>query len=434
METKGKRLRLLYPDIHGLERGKYLLGDWTGTAAFCVGVYPLTLDREILPIPGLQFDIGLPDIEVQLDRDSLRSGWEEDTVVGMGDAELRGEPCAVDPRHVLRRAIEPWVERGLTPQLAYELEFYLMEPDGAGGWRSVPMPSHRVYGTGMAIDPTGVVDAMVKAATACGFEVESWGSEYDTAQFEVNVRYRDAIPAADDAFLVRLLIKEIAARRGNLATFIGRPFPDRGGSGLHVNLSFRREDGSNAFHDPAAPDGLSELARRCLAGMLAHHEGMAAILAPHTNAYKRLLPDMLNGYWANWGYDDRTVGIRVPPGRGETSRLEHRTADGAANPYLAAAVLLHAARLGVENELEPPPPQEPGAEPNTEVRTPPTLEKALDAFEADKELCEALGPELSTAFAMLKRAEWSRYLKAHPSSPETTDPVDWELRYYMPFF
>lgn len=434
METKGKRLRLLYPDIHGLERGKYLLGDWTGTAAFCVGVYPLTLDREILPIPGLQFDIGLPDIEVHLDRDSLRLGWEEDTVVGMGDAELRGEPCAVDPRHVLRRAIEPWVERGLTPQLAYELEFYLMEPDGAGGWRSVSMPSHRVYGTGMAIDPTGVVDAMVKAATACGFEVESWGSEYDTAQFEVNVRYRDAVPATDDAFLVRLLIKEIAARRGNLATFMGRPFPDRGGSGLHVNLSFRRDDGSNAFHDPAASDGLSDLARQCMAGMLAHHEGMAAILAPHTNAYKRLLPDMLNGYWANWGYDDRTVGIRVPPGRGETSRLEHRTADGAANPYLAAAVLLHAARLGVENELEPPPSQEPGAEPNTEVKIPPTLEKAVELFEADKELCEALGPELVTAFAMLKRAEWSRYVKAHPSSPETTDPVDWELRYYMPFF
>ncbi|HKZ76637.1 MAG TPA: glutamine synthetase, partial [Actinomycetota bacterium] len=200
------------------------------------------------------------------------------------------------------------------------------------------------------------------------------------------------------------------------------------------NLSFRRDDGSNAFHDPAASDGLSELARQCMAGMLAHHEGMAAILAPHTNAYKRLLPDMLNGYWANWGYDDRTVGIRVPPGRGETSRLEHRTADGAANPYLAAAVLLHAARLGVENELEPPPPQEPGAEPNTVVKIPPTLEKALELFEADKELCEALGPELVTAFAMLKRAEWSRYVKAHPSSPETTDPVDWELRYYMPFF
>jgi glutamine synthetase len=433
MEPKAKQLRLMYPDILGLERGKYLLGDWTGRTAFCIGVYPLTLDREILPIPGLQFDIGLPDIEVHLDVDSMRPGWEPDTVVGVGDAESGGEPCPVDPRFALRRAIEPWVERGLTPQIAYEFEFYLMEPDGEGGWRPVPMPSHRVYGTGPAIDPDGVADEMVRTATACEFDVESWGSEYDISQFEVNIKYRDALAAADDAFLVRLLIKEIATRRGNLATFIGRPIADRGGSGLHVNLSFRTEDGSNRFEDPSAADGLSLLARQCLAGILAHHEGMAAILAPHTNAYKRLQPDMLNGYWANWGYDDRTVGVRVPPGRGATTRLEQRTADGAANPYLAAAAILHAARLGVENELEPPPPQQPGAEVNTDVKVPPTLEKALELFQADKELCEALGSELVTAFTMLKQAEWDRYMKATPD-PETTDLVDWELQYYMPFF
>jgi glutamine synthetase len=433
MEPKARQLRLLYPDILGLERGKYLLGDWTGRSAFCIGVYPLTLDREILPIPGLQFDIGLPDIEVHLDVDSMRPGWEPETVVGVGDAESGGQPCSVDPRLALRRAIEPWVDRGLTPQVAYEFEFYLMEPDGEGGWRPVPMPSHRVYGTGPAIDPDGVADQMIRTACDCEFEVESWGSEYDVSQFEVNIRYRDALAAADDAFLVRLLIKEIATRRGNLATFIGRPIADRGGSGLHVNLSFRTEDGSNAFEDPSAGDGLSVLARQCLAGMLAHHEGMAAILAPHTNAYKRLLPDMLNGYWANWGYDDRTVGIRVPPGRGATTRLEQRTADGAANPYLAAAAILHASRLGVENELEPPPPQQPGAEVNTEVRVPPTLEKALEVFQADKELCEALGSELVTAFTMLKQAEWDRYVKATPN-PETTEPVEWELQYYLPFF
>ncbi len=433
MDTKGKRLRLMYPDILGLERGKYLLGDWSGSAAFCVGVYPLTLDKEILPIPGLQFDIGLPDIEVHLDRDSLRDGWEEDTVVGLGDAELRGEPCPVDPRHVLRRAVEPWLERGLTPQVAYEFEFYLMEPDGEGGWRSISMPSHRVYGTGPAIDPSGVVDRMVRTAMICQFDVESWGSEFDTAQYEVNIKYRDAIQAADDAFLVRLLIKEIAALNGNLATFIGRPFPDRGGSGLHVNLSFRRDDGSNAFHDPASEDGLSTLARQCLAGLLAHHTGMAAILAPHTNAYKRLQPDMLNGYWANWGYDDRTVGVRVPPGRGQTTRLEQRTADGAANPYLAAAALLHAARLGVENDLKPPPPQDPGEDVNTEARVPPSLERALELFQADEELCEALGPEIVTAFTMLKRAEWDRYVEATPH-PEAAVPAEWELQYYLPFF
>jgi glutamine synthetase len=435
METNGKRLRLLYPDIHGLERGKYLFGDWAGgVAAFCIGVYPLTHDREILPIPNTQFDVGLPDIEGHLDRDSLRTSWEADTLIGMADMTLRGRPVPIDPRHVLGRAVEAWRAIGLEPQISFELEFYLLEPDVGGGWHAVSLPSHRVYGTGMSIDPTGTVDQMVRAAMASDFAVESWGSEYDEASYEVNVRYRDAVPAADDAFLFRLLVREIAARNGKLATFMGRPFNDRGGSGMHVNLSFRREDGSNAFHDPNDPEGLSDLARRCIAGMLAHHEGMAALLAPHVNAYKRLRPDMLNGYWANWGHDDRSVSVRVPPARGEGTRLEHRTADGAANPYLAGAAILHAARLGLEHEADMPmPPAQPvGEDPNTGVRIPATLESALAALNADMELVDAIGPELVEAFTILKRAEWDRYRSA-VEDPATLDVTDWELRYYLPY-
>ena len=260
MDIKGKRLRLLYPDVHGLERGKYLFGDMAeaGHAAFCIGVYPLTHDREILPVPNTQFDVGLPDIEVHLDRDSLRTSWEPETLIGIGDATFRGEPVPIDPRHVLRRAVDAWRAMGLEPQISFELEFYLMEPDGGGGWRPVSLPGHRVYGTGMSIDPSGCVDDMVTTAIACGFPVESWGSEYDEAAYEVNIRYSDAIPAADDAFVFRLLVRELAARHGKLATFMGRPMNDRGGSGMHVNFSFRREDGSNAFHDPNDPEGLSD--------------------------------------------------------------------------------------------------------------------------------------------------------------------------------
>jgi glutamine synthetase len=434
MDTQGKRLRLLYPDIHGLERGKYLFGDGaaTGMAAFCIGVYPLTHDKEILAIPRTQFDVGLHDVEATLDRDSLRPGWELDTLVGIADVELHGEPAPWDTRHALRVACERWREMGLEPQVAFELEFYLMEPDEAGRWQAVSIPGHRVYGTGMAVDPSGTIDDVVDAALTCGFPVESWCSEYDNAAYEVNIRYDDAIPAADESFLFKLLVREICARRGKLATFLGRPLGDRGGSGLHVNLSFRRPDGSNALHDPNDAEGLSDLARRCIAGLLAHHEGMAALLAPHVNAYKRLQPDMLNGYWANWGHDDRSVTVRVPPARGAGTRLEQRTSDAAANPYLAAATILHAARLGVEHDLELPPPQPVGGDPNTEVHIPPTLDAALDALAADKELVSAVGPELVDAFTILKRAEWERYL-ASGADPSTTDVTPWELEYYLPF-
>jgi glutamine synthetase len=321
---------------------------------------------------------------------------------------------------------------GLEPQISFELEFFLLEPDGGGGWRPVSLPAHRVYGTGTSIDPTGCVDARVTTALACGVPVESWYAEYDESAYEVNIRYDDALQAADDAFVFRLLIREIAERHGKLATFIGRPLNDRGGSGMHVNFSFRREDGSNAFHDPNDPEGLSDLARRCIAGVLEHHAGMAAIMAPHVNAYKRLQPDMLNGYWANWGHDDRSVTLRVPPARGEATRLEQRTADAAANPYLVGAAVLHAARFGVEDELELKPPQPVGQEPDTDVRIPGTLVEALDVLNADERLVQALGPELVEAFTILKRGEWERYAGA-VEDPSTTDVSDWELRYYMPF-
>jgi glutamine synthetase len=229
-----------------------------------------------------------------------------------------------------------------------------------------------------------------------------------------------------------VLVREIAARHGRLATFLGRPFNDRGGSGMHVNLSFRRRDGSNAFHDPDDPDGLSDLARRSIAGFLAHHRGMAAICAPTVNAYKRLKPDMLNGYPANWGFDDRTVGVRVPPARGEGSRVEHRMADAAANPYLVGAALLHAARMGVVEELELGPAQEPGADLNTDVAVPNTLEEALGELRSDAKLVGALGEWLVESFVSLKQAEWERYVAAGETSD--TDVTPWELEYYLPYF
>ncbi len=433
MKVKGERLRLLYADLHGLDRGKYVYGEEPTRANFCIGVYPLTLDREIIPVPGLQFDVGLPDMEAHLDPSTLRPGWEPDTVVGIADARFRGRPVAVDPREVLRRAVAPWEAMGLTPQLGYEFEFYLLEPDGQGGWRELRTPGARVYGTGMAVDPHGVVNDVVETSRASGFDIEAWSSEYDTPQFEINLRYDETLPAADAAFLWRVLAREVAARRGFHLTFLGKPFGDRSGSGLHLNVSFRGSDGSNALDDPTAPDGLSDLARQCIGGLLAHHEALAAVCAPHVNAYKRLQPDMLAGYWANWGHDDRTVTVRVSPERGATSRLEYRVPDAASNPYLVGAAVLHACRLGVEGGVEPPPPQPVGEAPNTDRRVPPTLEQALEALEADQALRSALGGELVTAFTMIKRAEWEKYAKA-VEDPATTEVTPWELGYLLPFF
>jgi glutamine synthetase len=435
MDTTGTRLRLLWSDMHGIERGKYLHGNWQerGRANFCLATFPLTFDREILPIAGLSFDVGLPDLEATLETDTLRTGWEPNTTVGIGRLSHRQQPLGVDPRHLLEQAVAPWLERGLTPQVAFEFEFYLQRPDGQGGWTTLDTPASRVYGTGTAVDPDGVVAEIVAKAADAELDVEAWCTEFDDSQFEINIRYTDAVRAADDAFLFRVLAHEVATSRGHRATFIGRPYGDRGGSGLHVNISFRDAAGHNALYDPDDPEGLTPLARQGMAGMLQHHEGTAAICAPTVNAYKRLLPDMMNGYWANWGHDDRTVALRISPDRGPSTRLENRVPDGACNPYLAAATLLHACRFGVEEGLVLQPPQPLGADPVAFTHVPTTLEEAVAAMQRDTAMCEAMGAPFIDAFSQLKLAEWKRYVEA-VGDPVTTELTDWELDYYSPFF
>ena len=153
---------------------------------------------------------------------------------------------------------------------------------------------------------------------------------------------------------------------------------------------------------------------------------MTALLASTVNAYKRLKPGSLTGYWANWGYDHRGVTVRVPPARGSGARLEHRTGDGAVTPHQAVAAVLTAGRLGYEKGYELPPFETLDCLENasTDVVCPPSLEAALDALEADTDLIEAFGPGYVDGFVTVKRAEWDRY---------KVWTTDWELSEYMPF-
>ena len=165
----------------------------------------------------------------------------------------------------------------------------------------------------------------------------------------------------------------------------------------------------------------------CIAGLLAHHEGMSAICAPTVNAYKRLRPAQLSGYWANWGKDHRSCTVRVPCERGAATRLEHRMPDGAANPYLATAAVLHAARLGLEQGLTPPRPETLDAfeQASTDRHVPENLSLALDALEADNGVrARPSGAAAIDHFVFIKRNEWDKFAAA---------VTDWELQHYLPF-
>jgi glutamine synthetase len=422
-----ERIRVLWPDHLGLARGKYLPVRYAERGAYhCISLFSLGYDREMTPAPGTRMLEGLPDLHATFDLDDVRHGWEPATGVVVADISFQGEPVAMSSRHALRRAAAAGAALGYTTKLGFELEAYILQRDADGRWVPWETPGGYVYGTGTAVDPVGLLDEIMREAEEARLPIESINSEYDIPQFELTLHYDDAMQAADDAFLFKVLAREIAHRHGLLLTFLGKPLGDRGGSGLHVNVSMADGGGANVLNDPDADDGLSPLARQMIAGMLQHHEGMAALLAPTVNAYKRLGPGTLTGYWANWGYDHRGVTVRVSPERGDGLRLEHRMADGAANHYTAAATVLQAARLGVESELDLQPAETQDCLEGSDATrtTPASLRLALDALEEDKELIDAVGRELVEHFVVIKRAEWDRFSR---------HVTDWELTEYLPF-
>ncbi len=432
----------MFADHLGLPRSKYLPTSSLGSGAdhatgHCVALIAQHYDFQMTgETPSAQFETGMPDMESRFSMADVRPGWDDGVGVVASDLWYHDELIEWMPRTILRRAIERWQAMGLEPYVGIELEAYLMEPDAAapGGFRPISTPGGFTYGVGALLDPAGVIEEIMDTADRCGLPLESVNSEYDTPQWELTLRYTDALRAADDAFLFKAMAQEVARKRGFHLTFMGKPIAGKSGSGLHVNFSARTAGGAaskkksvNAFADAKAEHGLSSVAMHAVAGLVARHASMAAICAPTVNAYKRLKPGQLSGYWANWGLDHRSVTVRIPHQRGEGTRVEHRLSDGAANPYLAVAAVLNAAMLGVTEKL-PIPAMETGdalSEAGTTAsHTPHNLGDALDLYAADTAFNELMGAEFTANYLAVKRDEYRKYLE---------HVTDWELNTYLPF-
>lgn len=428
MNTSFHRVRVLFPDHLGLARGKYVPSFYLHDhgSRFCITLFALTYDRTMTPAPGAHLLEGLPDCELRVSPERIRPSWQKDTGIVVGDLYFQGEPLKIAPRYVLRKAVQDWDTLGYVPKVGIELEAYVMQPNGNGGWKPWNTPGAYVYGTGSSVDPVGLFDEIMEASEVVGLPIEAINSEFDSPQFELTLRYGDVIETIDNIFLFKVLAREIAAKHGLLLTFLGKPITERSGSGLHVNFSVEDKQGHNAYTDASSADGLSQLAHQSIAGLLQHHAGITALMAPTVNSYKRLRPGGIVGYWANWGYDHRAVTVRVPSERDSATHLEHRMADGCANPYYAVAAVLQAARLGVVNKLTPPEPETAdGLETiNTEQHIPDDLNQALNTLEADTEFVEAFGRESVEQFVAIKRFEWEKFISY---------VTDWELNFYLPF-
>ncbi len=407
------RLRALFCDHLSILRGKYLpaskIGD--GATRFCRSTFGVHYDKDLLDAPGAMMMQGLPDMELRWISDEIRDSWEAGTKIVLGDLyDREGAPLPLCPRGALKRAVRAWQEgHGLTPMIGIELECYALVGNEAGRLVPYDAPGGVVYGTGPFSDPLRFTDAIWERAEALGFRLDMMTAEYDTPQFEFTLTFDEAVKAVDDIVLFRQMAREIALEYGVVLTFMPKPIAEAGGSGMHVNFSFRDESGNNALDNGpvGGPAHMNALARGCVAGLVHHHRALAGLLAPTANSYQRMQPGILSGYWQNWGGDHRCVTTRVSGEGGAKARLEHRMADASANPYTAVAAVLHAARLGVEQDYDLPPMETGDGFEKTDAKqgVAVDLRHAMDDLEADSALTGAVGQMLVDNHIFMKRKE-----------------------------
>lgn len=421
-------VRVTYPDLIGTDRARDVLVDHLPAArehglAFCRAVYHTTPQGDVVPVPG-GLDAGLPDVTVRPDLSTLTAlPWEPGVATCLGEVTdpATGAPAPESPRDLLRTVLAHCAEQGLRPIVGPELEYFLLERT-ATGWRRHPETTGAVYTAGLRADPANHLLRTLRHLRDLGIGVITGNHEFDGGQYEINLTHSDALDAADRSFRFKAAVKELARRDGLLATFMAKPFGDAGGSGFHLHLSCDDAEGRNAFDDPAGAHGLSAVARHAIAGIVAHAPALAALLNPTVNSYKRFGPDTLAPWLIDWGLDNRSAMVRIPPERGSGARLELRLGDASANPYLAIAATLAAALLGIRADEEPPPPLEGyGYDTARSVLLPTDLSAALDALEADTDLTGLLGKDFTTSYLTYKRNEVERFQR---------HVTDWEFTEY----
>ena len=423
-------VRLAYSDLIGTERGRDVLVSRfertvSGGVAFCRSVYATSPMGDVVDIAG-GMSAGLPDVVAYPDISTLTPvPWEAGVAQCLVDMyNPDGTLSAESPRNVLRNVVGQFDAAGHKAIVGPELEFFLMDRDAQSpsGWSRYGEATGNVYVAGFRGDPDSFLTHALRHLGNYGIETSAGNHEFSSGQFEINLWHSAALDAADRAFRFKSAIKELARQRGQLATFMAKPFNDEGGSGFHLHMSAWSHEDEPLFDDPNGAYGLSDMARSAIAGMIAHAPALTAICNPTINSYKRFGPDTLAPWLIDWGLDNRSAMVRIPPERGSASRLELRLGDASANPYLAIAALLAAAHIGIENKLEAPAPLEGyGYDLSKADRLPGSLSEALDALEADTEITDLLGKTFVDAFVTYKRNEIERFGQFI---------TDWEFREY----
>lgn len=340
-----------------------------------------------------------------------------------------GTPFEGDPRLVLKRVLKEAEALGYTFEVGPECEFFLFNTDE----NAMPTTETREQATYFDIGPLDEGENarrdIVMTLEDMGLFIEASHHEIAPAQHEIDFRYGEALATADNIMTFKLAVRTIAKRHGLHATFMPKPKFGVNGSGMHINMSMRK-DGKNIFEDKNDPNGLSMEAYWFIGGIMKHIRGMAAVTNPLVNSYKRLVPGFAAPVYIAWSTANRSSLIRIPAEGGGGTRIELRSPDSAANPYLTLAVCLKAGLDGMMHRIEPPRSVDCNIYSMTDeeryalgIRNlPGTLHEAVEEMKTDRLVLDVLGKHIAEKYIEAKEAEWQRY-RASVS--------EWEIQEYL---
>jgi glutamine synthetase len=415
-------LRAAVCDLNGVMRGKRIPVEQAervleGGLRMPLSVVGVDIWGEDIANSPLVFTTGDADgLCEPIGRGILPIDWtpEPTGLIPLWLREENGNPFGGDPRRALAGIVERYTEMGLTPVIAMELEFYLYDPK-----EDRPIAPHSPV-TGKRLDADAVLSIdeidefgaffrdVYAACAHQGVPADSAIAENGIGQFEINLLHvDDPLRAADDAVLFKRIVKGVARKHGFAASFMAKPYGGKSGSGLHVHFSLVDKNGVNVFDNDT--DQGSPAMVHAVGGLLEAMAETTLLFAPHFNSYRRLRPGTHAPSAAAWGYENRTVAVRIPGGSPKARRIEHRVAGADANPYLVLAGILGGALIGMEREITPPDPVRGDAYALKLKGLPPDWASAINAFAAGEIVDATLPPMLRDMLVACKRQEMNTF-------------------------
>lgn len=413
-----RTIRVAAADLNGQARGKRIPSRYAdkaveGAMRFPMSVLNLDIWGEDIDDSPLVFESGDKDgVLKPTERGFMPMPWLDapTALLPIWMFHEDGRPYDGDPRHALRAVLDRYKARGLTPVCAVELEFFLIDDSG----RNLQVPpsprsgKRRVAGEILSLRALDQFDTfftdLYDACEEMDIPADTAISEAGLGQFEINLMHcDDALRAADDAWLFKMLVKGMARKHGFAASFMAKPYEDYSGSGLHMHFSVLDAEGNNVF-DNGGEEG-TDILRHAVAGCLAAMPGSALIFAPHANSFDRMVPGNHAPTGVSWAYENRTSAVRIPSGAPAARRIEHRVAGGDVNPYLMLAAVLGAALSGIEDGAEPPAPITGNAYAADLPQIPADWKSAIDAFETCPQIARIFPRDLVRNFVLTKRQE-----------------------------